>query len=371
VLGFSAGAIPALLSGTWPAENGHWVMFHRDPVNTPFQIGRWLAHAPARIRDSWRVRQWIKRQCRRDVGGYFDLYEVPWADLADLDVCERANLYAPGGLGAIGTLFDDARSRRLATRVWDWRSDDATNEREFVAAVAAAAEHPADHPDLLFWYTPSIDALMHAHGVHAAPVEARLAGISAAIGRALASAEEHGREVWLYLASDHGMTDVTHHVDVMGRLAGTTLRRGHDYHAFYDSTLARFWFRSAPAEATIRAAFEGLPGRFLSSADEERWGIHFADRRYGEAIWLIDEGGLIVPSFMGSAPVAAMHGYDPATPDSRALLLSNRPLPSDLTHIVDVRAFLSGELDARSAAALTPAPLGVTHAGVVAAGART
>jgi len=367
VLGFSAGAIPALLSGTWPAENGHWVMFHRDPARSPFGVGRWLAHAPRKLRDSWRVRQWVKQSCRSAVGGYFDLYEIPWSDLADLDVCERANLYAPGGLGAIGTLFDDLAGRRLSSRVWDWRSDDTDNERAFVDAVVGAARDPAGHPDFLFWYTPSIDALMHAHGTGAAAVDDRLARLGDAIRRALAGARAHGREVWLYLASDHGMADVTRHVDVMAAVAASGLRPGVDYHAFYDSTLARFWFRSPLAEPAARAALEGLPGRFLTSADEERWGIHFADRRYGEVIWLVDEGGLIVPSYMGRHPVKAMHGYDPATSASRATFLSNRPLPLGLSHIVDVRGFLAGELDLRAAAA---APAVAALPARVAAGAR-
>ena len=355
VLGFSAGAIPSLLSGTWPAENGHWVMFHRSPKSSPFGVGRWLAHAPRRVRDSWRVRQWVKESCRGAVGGYFDLYEVPWSDLAELDVCERANLYAPGGLGAIGTLFDDAAARRLSTRVWDWRSDDAANERAFADAVVAAAREPARHPDLLFWYTPSIDALMHAHGTGAPVVDDRLARLGDAIHRALAGARAEGREVWLYLASDHGMHDVTRHADAMAAVAASGLVAGVDYHAFYDSTLARFWFRSPLAEAGVRRAMAGLPGRFLGREDEERWGIHFADRRYGEAIWLADEGVLVVPSYMGRHPVKAMHGYDPATPASRATFLSNRPLPAGLSHIVDVRGFLAGELDARGAAALDDA----------------
>ncbi len=351
ILGFSAGAIPALLSGTWPAENGHWVMFHRDPATSPFRVGRLLAALPARIRRSWKVRQWVKARAKGAIGGYFDLYDVPWDDLAELDVCERANLYAPGGLGAIGTWFDDFASRRLGVRVWDWRTDDAANERAFVAAVEAAATGHAGEPDVLFWYTPSVDALMHAHGVHAAPVSDRLARLEAAIERALDGARGHGREVWLYLCSDHGMADVTNHVDVMGRVAATGLTAPRDYRAFYDSTMARFWFGSPLAEAAIRRALDGLPGRFLARADEERWGIHFADRRYGEAIWLVDEGGLIVPSYMGRTAVAAMHGYDPATSASRAVFLSTRPLPDGLAHVVDVRAFLSAELDARAAMA--------------------
>ena len=199
----------------------------------------------------------------------------------------------------------------------------------------------------------------------------RLARLAGVLDDGLARVRAAGREAWCYLTSDHGMHDVHGRVDVMAALAGAGPVHGRDYEAFYDSTMARFWFREPAAEARVRAALAGLPGRFLTREDEERWGIHFADRRYGEAIWLVDEGGLIVPSYMGSAPVAAMHGYDPATPASRATFLSNRPLPAGLSHIVDVRAFLAGELDARAAAAALAASPGTTGARVaVAAGIR-
>ena len=163
------------------------------------------------------------------------------------------------------------------------------------------------------------------------------------------------------------MADVTHQVDVMAIVAATGLKSRVDYRVFYDSTMARFWFASPLAEAAVRRALEDLPGRFLTRADEERWGIHFADRRYGEVIWLVDEGGLVVPSYMGRHPVKAMHGYDPATSASRATFLSNRPLPAGLSHIVDVRGFLAGELDLRAAAA---APAVAALPARVAAGAR-
>ncbi len=350
ILGFSAGAIPALLSGTWPSENGHWVMFHRDPAHSPFGIGRALALAPRRVQDSFRVRQWVKRRAARKVRGYFDLYEVPWNELAELDVCEHANLYAPGGLGRIGTVFDDMAERRLSVRVWDWRSDDAANERAFVEAAAAAGAAGRGGPDVLFFYTPAMDATMHAHGVFAPQSSARLAGLEATVRAALVAARRAGREAWCYLLSDHGMTDVTEHVDVMGAVAATGLQKGVDYHVFYDSTLARFWFRSPLAEERINAALRGLPGRFLEREDEQRLGVLFADRRYGDRIFVLDEGRLLVPSYMGSAPVRAMHGYDPAVASSRAVVLSNRPLPPGLSHVVDFRAYFAAELDARAAA---------------------
>ncbi|MGH7726810.1 MAG: alkaline phosphatase family protein [Candidatus Eiseniibacteriota bacterium] len=349
VLGFSSGAIPSLLSGTWPSENGHWVMYHRDPGRSPFRATRFLAHMPSRVRRSWRLRQMVRGWAARSIHGYFNLYEVPWDALADLDVCEHENLFAPGGLGTIGTIFDDLVERRMQARVWDWRTDDDANERAFAQAVEASAQAPTKAggvgADFLFWYTPSVDDLMHRHGTQAAPVRDRLARIGDTLTRSLGRARALGREVWCYLTSDHGMTDVTEHVDVMAKVAATGLARGIEYHAFYDSTLARFWFRTPVAEARIREALAPLPGRFLTREDEERLGFFFPDRRYGEAIFVVSEGRLIVPSYMGSQPVAAMHGYEPSVSSSRALLLSNRVLPHGLSHVVDFRGFLASEID--------------------------
>ena len=62
----------------------------------------------------------------------------------------------------------------------------------------------------------------------------------------------------------------------------------------------------------------------------------------------------MVPSFMGSAPVAAMHGYDPAHPDMAAALLSNRPVPESVRRLGDLRAFLEGELEAAGVMARGP-----------------
>ena len=73
---------------------------------------------------------------------------------------------------------------------------------------------------------------------------------------------------------------------------------------------------------------------------------------YGESIYLLAPGRLMVPSFMGSRPVQAMHGYDPSHPDMAALMWSNRPMSADVRHLVQVRAHLERELDALSDSAV-------------------
>ena len=73
--------------------------------------------------------------------------------------------------------------------------------------------------------------------------------------------------------------------------------------------------------------------------DEELERLHclFPDRHFGELIFLVQEGVLIVPSHMGERPIRAMHGYHPNDPQSYAALLTNQPaLPGDITAIPDI-----------------------------------
>jgi hypothetical protein len=121
--------------------------------------------------------------------------------------------------------------------------------------------------------------------------------------------------------------------------------------AFFDSTFARFWWRTSAARPAVLAALAQEPrGRWLSAEDLAREGADFADHRYGDDLFLLDPGVLMVPSFMGLAPVAAMHGYDPAHPDMAGVLAANRPLPAGVTHLSQLRGFLESELTALQAA---------------------
>jgi hypothetical protein len=148
------------------------------------------------------------------------------------------------------------------------------------------------------------------------------------------------------------MVDVRLTVDVMGRLRGLRLGWPRDYVAFFDSTMARFWWRGGRARAAVTEALAGEPGgRWLDDGELERLGALFPGRDYGDDIFLLHPGGLMVPSFMGKRPLAAMHGYDPSHPDMAALLWSNRPVPESVRRLADVRGFLEAELEAMLAEA--------------------
>ncbi len=342
ILGFSSGALPTLFTGKLPAEHGRWLMYRRAAGSTPFAGFGWLRLAGGRVRRSWRVGRVLHALVRRrGVRGYFDLYDVPRPLLAEFDLAERDDIFAPKGLPVDS--FWDTLARRGVSRVsWDWRTPESGN-------FAALERHVEEgNADLLFCYTAGLDATLHREGSDGAGVRAWLAGLAGLLGRLEAAGARCGAAPWIYLLSDHGMVDVDGTVDVMGRLAALQVRWPVDYLAFFDSTMARFWWRGSSARDQVRAALAAEPaGRWLDDGELEREGCRFARHEYGDDVFLLDPGRLMVPSFMGSRPVRAMHGYTPSHPDMAALLWSNRPLPADVRHLADVRGFLERELDAR------------------------
>jgi hypothetical protein len=197
--------------------------------------------------------------------------------------------------------------------------------------------------DALFCYTADLDALLHREGSNGAGVRERLARYDAFLARIEAGARRRGERLWIYLVSDHGMVDVRRHLDVMGSLARLPWRWPRAYLPFFDSTFARFWWRDPAARAPVRAALEALgAGHWLTAEELERHGVD-ARGAWGDDLFLCDPGALILPSFMGDAPLAAMHGYAPEHPDMAALLWSNRPVPDAVRRLADVRGFLEGE----------------------------
>ena len=343
VLGFSSGALPTLFTGRMPGEHGRFLMYRRRSGGSPFRGFAALAALPHRVRESGTLTRALTRLVRRrGVRGYFNLYEVPRPLLAEFDLAERDDPFASGGL-PLPSLWDTLQQRGVAWAGRNWRTPEADN----LAWLGAALERGGgDEAALLFLYTADLDARLHVEGSRGAGVRAALARYDALIARLLGHARERGEELWIYLLSDHGMVDVTVTEDVMARLAGIGARWPKDYLAFFDSTMARFWWRSPGAREAVRGALAGARGRWLDQAELERAGLQFADHAYGEEIFLLDPGVLMVPSFMGRSPLRAMHGYDPSHPDMAALLWSNRPVPERVGHLRDVKAFLESELAA-------------------------
>jgi len=346
--GYSSACLPTILSGASASEHGHWNMFYRPAERPTFRRLRWLRHLPGDLRVPNRLAGPVNRLIKRSAGlsGYFALHQLPLQRLAEFDVCEREDIFAPDAFPQTGSILADVRDAQLAAHVSDWRAPEAARWDALSAALAGPRRL-----DWAFLYLAELDGLLHRHGwPHASP-RARIAADARRLQALVRRAEGLGYEVRLALFSDHGMANCRQTVDLRRQLAPLPCREGRDYVAFLDSTMARYWSEDERVLASLRAELERTPGVLvLEPQTLEAWGAYFPGGEYGDLIALVEPGTLLVPSDMGRRAIAGMHGYAPDHPDSWAALLSNYEVEPEVTRLADLRQLMSAPLRACAAA---------------------
>jgi len=316
VLGYSSAAIPSLLTGEYPQCHGAWSMYKLAPSSSPFSFVRFLPRLPEALER--RARTLVRRIIARRglIEGYYDLYDIPLHLLPFFDVASRQDPYLPGAM-PVESLFDALTAGGVSYRLWNYRTPEERNMRELLAAMEGESR-------ILFFYTAELDALMHKRGIFHEQVGDKLAQYQNFVKQILETGERMGIDVNVHIFSDHGMIDVSDTIDLWGAVARKRYRLGRDYMAFYDSTMARFWCEGEVAEEISGLLGESGWGEMIPREDLERMGCWFENGAYGNHIFLLSPGLMIVPSFMGTYRVAAMHGYDPADRFSKGCMLASR-----------------------------------------------
>ena len=340
VFGFSSACIPSILTGLVPRDHRHWSFFYYSPETSPFKLLRLLGMLPRSLVDRGRVRNLISKLIKRlySYTGYFQLYNIPFEHIDKFDYCEKSDLFVPGGMNRGENIFDHLRRAGVPYHVSNWRNSEENN----LEALNSDLEKGKIKFALL--YMASMDALLHEVGKESPLVDQKLAWYETQLEDVLRTASEHYEEVRLFICSDHGMATVHTHVDLMSRVEALGLAFGRDYTATYDSTMGRFWFHNQEARGRITELLEQVPqGRILPKEELKALGCDFEGDQYGELIFLMDAGVLIVPSHMGLKPITGMHGYHPDDLDSDASLLSNVEPPNDPKAITDVFHLMRAE----------------------------
>lgn len=354
VFGYSSACIPSILSGRWPSEHRNWCYFVHDPANSPFKALKPLGWLPRWITSRRIFRRYLSKLMRGPLGfkGYFDLYNLDFGQIGRFDFTEKKSPLQPRGMNRGPNIFDYLVEQGIPYHVSTPARGEDGNLADLQAQIAA------ESVDFAFLYWPDLDGLMHRVGNDAADVPAKLARYETRLASLMATAREHYDEVKLYIFSDHGMANCTRTLDLRRRLAALEAVPAKDYAVVYDSTMARFWFFNEKARAEVTAALgKVIEGRVLPDDELDELGTLFPDRYFGELIFLVEEGVLIVPSDMGEKPLAAMHGYHPDAPHSYAALLTNQStVPVDVTAIPHIYGMMRSEAAAAHDANRSPAP---------------
>ncbi len=333
VFGYSSTAVPTILTGRMPQEHGHFSFYYFQPEKSPFKPLRPLALIPKFISSRARVRNKLSQALKKLYGysGYFQIYNMPFNYMHLFDYCEKKDLFASDGILAGDNAFSLARLTGTPMHVSDWRVGEERNHQALLEDIRAGQIRWA------FNYNADLDGIMHIHGPDSDAARAKIAHYKTRLQEVFEAAEANYEQVDLYVFSDHCMAEVTDWHDLWGEVKRLPYRFGRDYAVVYDSTMARFWFMNDDARHGISALLkEQSYGKILSRDDLKTFGSVFPHNKYGELFFLLDEGHLIVPSFMGERPIAGMHGYHPDAPSSTAALMSNREIGTEIGHIADM-----------------------------------
>ena len=341
ILGYSSACDPTIISGLTPSEHGLWSSFYYDPEGCPYKWVRHLRFLPDTLFRRGRVRhrmgKWIKKAC--GFTGYFQIYGVPFEHLPLFNYAEQKRIWEPGGLPKGRTIFDRMAEKGLPYHVHDSDVGDELRCEQLMSDIQN------QRIDFAYCSLGRLDALMHAVGNDDPKIEKLMQWYDSKIRALLDAAAENYTEVSWYIFTDHGMHNVTEGYNLAADIEALGLEWNKDYVAFYDSTMARFWFLDEKPCAAITEALANHPkGRILSDNELKEHGVYFEDGQYGDLVFLMDSGIQIVPSFMGPKPVKGMHGYRPEDPDSFASISSNRPIPKSITKIQHIHQLMLTEL---------------------------
>jgi predicted AlkP superfamily pyrophosphatase or phosphodiesterase len=331
VFGYSSACVPSILSGCWPDEHRNWCYFVYDPKHSPFKFLRPLRWLPEAVTSRRIFRRWLSKFVKAHLSfrGYFDLYNIPFKHISLYDFSEKKSPLQPGGMNSGPNIFDFLEKRKIAYHV------SAPERTEEFNLNALLQDIRKEQIDFAFLYWPGLDGLLHMVGNQSPAVPDKLRLYEAWIKKLMGVAGKHYAEVKLYIFSDHGMANCDELLDLKSKIEPLPFRIGKDYAVVYDSTMARFWFFNDRARHEITAALQQVPqGRIMPDAELKDLRTLFPDRYFGELIFLVKEGVLIVPSHMGERPIRGMHGYHPNDKNSYAMLCTNQPEISEETSAI-------------------------------------
>ena len=331
IFGYSSACDPSIISGRLPNEHRMWSSFYYAPDTSPFRPLRFLDVLPSRLVDRGRVRGWLSKIIKRAYGftGYFQIYNVPFAVLPYFDYAEKRSIWREGLIRGT-TIFDHLRKEGIPYVVEPGGAGDDVLLDRFENALDGGAR-------FAYICLGNLDACLHRCGTEHAEVEDLLRWYDRRLGALLERVGRAYDSVTWYLFSDHGMHDVVESCNLPADIAALNLTYGQDYVAFYDATMARFWFLNDRARSRItRALRNHTMGRIVPDDELRDMGVWFEDAMYGELIFLMQSGVMIAPGFMGKEPVPGMHGFHPSDSASDAAIVSNKKLPARVRRIEQI-----------------------------------
>ena len=191
----------------------------------------------------------------------------------------------------------------------------------FQRGMEAIPEHAQ-----LFIPFPDLDGFGHQYGIDHPVYQQHLEMLDSWIQRLCQQFVNTYPQAHIFIVSDHGMANVTRgvYLDIEEILGPATEKT---YLYFSDANLLRVWVFDPTIKLAIRDYLESQDyGRLLSVEERKEYGLTSA--RFGDFIFVLEEGLAFSPSTFARNIPKGMHGYHPDNPQQHGVLIHmGHPLP--------------------------------------------
>ena len=257
-----------------------------------------------RLFSMWRVRYQRRLGC----------YRIPFRSLPKFALTEDGNMQLVSHRDIFNEL-DDANMRYTLngfTALSDLKTRCMMPADEFAVSEINKAT------DFIPVYIGEIDSMGHKYGKDIESLKPYLKKVDDQLKHIYDASTQHGYA--FCVMGDHGMVPVTKKIDVIKGIKALGLRLHKDYEAFYDSTLARFWFYNIDSRKRVIQYIQdnlSKDGIIIDDKNCEKYRVplHIKNKDgmpvYGDIVWCTNPGVLISPDYFHKKEESenGMHGY--------------------------------------------------------------
>lgn len=323
--GYSSAAISSVLSGEPPSKHGVFCDFYFNPAKSPFKNFRYIKYlfgAGLHPRCLFN-REWTRKKMSQifalghGYSGRFSLHSVPFDCLAYFDSVQNRDFFVSRGLSPAENIRDVLEESGINFYMSDWRK---TPE----ADISSALRSIENGAEFLLVCDIGLGKFLRENADNQSAVSARLKSCSENILKISEALKSSGRPYKLSVMSGFGMLPCLGSVDLKKAVSGLNLKYGKDYVAFYEPTMARFWYMNESSREKVRAELSNpkYPGSFISGAQKSSYGISHDGGKFGDDIFLLNDGFQVSPSYISRKPFKAVCGYSPESEGMSASFLS-------------------------------------------------
>ncbi|MCX7918586.1 MAG: alkaline phosphatase family protein [bacterium] len=326
--GYSINIQAELFTGKMPDELGYFSEWTYVGTNSPFWKYRFLFKVISPMGKCYVIDRVLHRLGNKIFG---PIWNIPFHYLPYLQ--NQPDIFSPNY--HIPSLFIQ-NPDLYVIKYPDFKHPNR-DAKMTLAGLTAMESHPR-----LFIGLVDLDGITHRVGVGTSDYVKAIEELNTNISTLIGKYQKLYPDGKIVVISDHGMTNVTGSVKL---IMETEFGNPSPERYFYiqDSTMLRIWtFDNNLRSELEKFLNQQVYGRIITP--EERLQYKLTSSKFGNILFLLNEGLVFSPSFYGKKIPKAMHGYHPELESQKGVLFYNNIIAQHLLPIektVDIYKFLS------------------------------